>query len=88
MHKRTLLSVLAAGVFCAGTPAYAGAATGAAAIARAAVLGNAHDLGRLPANAPVRLSIGLQLRNAAELANNMVPVSSSVKIPSLTPSTV
>jgi subtilase family serine protease len=67
MHKRTLLSVLAAGVFCAGTPAYAGAATGAAAIARAAVLGNAHDLGRLPANAPVRLSIGLQLRNAAEL---------------------
>jgi len=67
MHKRTLLSVLAAGVFCAGTLSTAWAATGAAAIARPAVLGNARDLGPLPGNSPVRLSIGLQLRNAAEL---------------------
>jgi len=67
MHKRTLLSVLAAGAFCAGTLSTAWAATGAAAIARPAVLGNARDLGRLPGNAPVRLSIGLQLRNPAEL---------------------
>jgi kumamolisin len=67
MHKRTLLSILAAGICYAGTPSTAGAATGAAPIARAAVLGNARDLGRLPANAPVRLSIGLTLRNSAEL---------------------